>query len=189
MKSLLPSRLVCPATTSGPEMQAVEIESSAPEDTRRLAAELAREVRPRDVLLLTGDLGAGKTTFTKALCAALGVSETVTSPTFTLVHEYRGSSLTICHADLYRLERTGEFVDLGLVDARNAGAVLVVEWGDLVPSAFDDALIIDFGHAGGDARRISLTWRGVGWETRFQRLTERIRAALTPNAQDKGRRP
>lgn len=167
-------------------MQSVEFESLSPDDTARLAAALAREVRPRDVVLLTGDLGAGKTTFTKAFCAALGVLETVTSPTFTLVHEYRGASLTICHADLYRLERTGEFVDLGLDDARRSGAVLVVEWGDLVPDAFDDALVVDFGHGGGDTRRINVSWHGAGWESRFPRLAARLHAAMSVSASDGG---
>lgn len=156
-------------------MQTVEFSSSSVSDTSRFAAVLAREVRPRDVLLLTGDLGAGKTTFTKAFCAALGVTDQVTSPTFTLVHEYRGSSLTVCHADLYRLERTGELADLGLDDARRAGAVLVVEWGDLAPKEFDDALLIAFAHAGDTARRITVSWKGSAWEVRFLRLAERLR--------------
>ncbi|MFM7047220.1 MAG: tRNA (adenosine(37)-N6)-threonylcarbamoyltransferase complex ATPase subunit type 1 TsaE, partial [Actinomycetota bacterium] len=104
-------------------MQTVIFESRSVDDTARLARVLAHEMRQRDVVVLTGDLGAGKTTFTKAFCAALGVTEQVTSPTFTIVHEYRGSKLTVCHADLYRLERTGELVDLGLEDARRAGAV------------------------------------------------------------------
>lgn len=160
------------------EVQSVDLVSSDPNDTNRLAAALAREVRPRDVLLLTGDLGAGKTTFTKAYCAALGVTETVTSPTFTLVHEYRGTAVTVCHADLYRLQRTGELSDLGLDDARRRGDVLVIEWGDLVPEAFDDALIIDFVHAGGDTRRIRVTWRGAGWESRFVRIADRLRTAI-----------
>ena len=108
-------------------MTALLLTSHSPQDTARYAAIIAAELRPRDVLLLAGDLGAGKTTFTKALCAALGVVDTVTSPTFTLVHEYRGSKLVVCHADLYRLERTGELADLGLDDARRGGAVLVVE--------------------------------------------------------------
>ncbi|MEY3482927.1 MAG: hypothetical protein RLZ40_970 [Actinomycetota bacterium] len=168
-------------------MQTVEFSSASVDDTTRFAAALAREVRPRDVLLLTGDLGAGKTTFTKAFCAALGVTDHVTSPTFTLVtdhvtsptftlvHEYRGNSLTVCHADLYRLERTGELTDLGLDDARRAGAVLVVEWGDLAPQEFDDALIITFVHAGDTARRITVTWKGASWEVRFLRLADRLR--------------
>lgn len=163
-------------------MQSVDFVSGGPTDTCRLALALSREIRPRDVLLLTGDLGAGKTTFTKAFCGALGVKDTVTSPTFTLVHEYKGSSVSVCHADLYRLERTGELTDLGLDDARRRGAVLVVEWGDLVPDAFEEALIIDFAHTGGDTRRIRVTWRGGGWETRFLRLADRLRAVMSGDA-------
>ena len=160
------------------DFQSVDFVSSGLNDTERLAAALAREVRPRDVMLLTGDLGAGKTTFTKAYCNALGVTETVTSPTFTLVHEYHGTAVTVCHADLYRLQRTGELSDLGLDDARRRGAVLVVEWGDLVPEAFDEALIVDFAHTGGDTRRIRITWRGTGWESRFVRIADRLRVTM-----------
>ena len=118
-------------------MNELKFVSHSVQDTVQFAEKLARDLRPRDVLVLAGDLGAGKTTFTKALCAALGVVDTVTSPTFTLVHEYRGTKLVVCHADLYRLQRTGELSDLGLDDARRAGAVLVVEWGDLVLDHFE----------------------------------------------------
>ena len=149
------------------------------DDTARIARVIAAELRPRDVLLLTGDLGAGKTTFTKALCAALGITETVTSPTFNLVHEYVGGRLTVVHCDLYRLERTGELDDLALDDARRRGAVLVVEWGDLVPDAFDDALVVGFEHAAGDARTVSVSWRGSNWEARFVRLSERLQVGTT----------
>lgn len=156
-------------------MREVKFASHTVEDTVRFAEKVARELRPRDVLVLAGDLGAGKTTFTKALCAALGVVDTVTSPTFTLVHEYRGTKLVVCHADLYRLQRTGELSDLGLDDARRAGAVLVVEWGDLVLDHFDDALIIRFAHTNGagaspDDREITAGWRGPQWEARFARM-------------------
>ena len=130
------------------------------------------------MLLLTGDLGAGKTTFTKALAAALGVSETVTSPTFTLVHEYQASKLVVCHADLYRLERTGELIDLGLDEARRSGAVLVVEWGDLAGDAFMDALVIAFAHDGEESRHVSVTARGSAWETRLTRLGATLCSAV-----------
>lgn len=156
-------------------MQTVRFESRSVDDTARLAQVLAREVRQRDVVVLTGDLGAGKTTFTKSFCAALGVTDQVTSPTFTLVHQYRGSTLTVCHADLYRLERTGELVDLGLEDARRAGAVLIVEWGDLAPGEFPEALVVAFTHAGDDARHISVSWRGAAWEVRFLRIADQLK--------------
>lgn len=161
-------------------MQTVEFLSTSVDDTGRLAQALAREVRQRDVVVLAGDLGAGKTTFTKAFCAALGVTDHVTSPTFTLVHEYRGSTLTVCHADLYRLERTGELADLGLEDARRKGAVLVVEWGDLAPAEFPDALIVSFAHMGDDARSIWVSWRGASWEVRFMRIAEHVQKLAKP---------
>ena len=160
-------------------MQELKFTTSSVAETAAIASAIAREVRQRDVLLLTGELGAGKTTFTKALCAALGVVDAVTSPTFTLVHRYEGSSLVVWHADLYRLERTGELDDLGLDDARLAGGVLIVEWGDLVPRAFPEALVIDFVHAGDDARSITVSWRGSSWESRFPKLVDRVRSAVS----------
>lgn len=161
-------------------MQSVSYVSRSIDDTARLARALAGEVRQRDVIVLTGDLGAGKTSFTKAFCAALGVTDQVTSPTFTLVHEYRGATLTVCHADLYRLERTGELADLGLDDARRSGAVLVVEWGDLAPAEFPDALVLSFTHTGDESRHIDVSWRGAAWEVRFLRLADLIRRLSTP---------
>ena len=151
-------------------MTTLLLTSHSPQDTARYAATIAAELRPRDVLLLTGDLGAGKTTFTKALCAAMGVVDTVTSPTFTLVHEYRGSKLVVCHADLYRLERTGELADLGLDDARRSGAVLVVEWGDLAGDEFTEALTLTFAHAGETERVVTVSSRGTSWAPRVGRL-------------------
>jgi tRNA threonylcarbamoyladenosine biosynthesis protein TsaE len=151
-------------------MTTLLLTSHSPQDTARFAEIIAAELRPRDVLLLTGDLGAGKTTFTKALCAAMGVVDTVTSPTFTLVHEYRGSKLVVCHADLYRLERTGELADLGLDDARRSGAVLVVEWGDLAGDEFTEALTLTFAHAGETERVVTVASRGTTWGPRVTRL-------------------
>lgn len=114
--------------------------------TTRLARAVARVVRPGDLVVLSGDLGAGKTFFTRALARALGVphEERVTSPTFALVHEYE-ARLTIAHADLYRLADASELAPLGLRDRRGEGALLVVEWG--VPYAAElggDALAIRF---------------------------------------------
>jgi tRNA threonylcarbamoyladenosine biosynthesis protein TsaE len=98
--------------------------------TIRLAAAAARHVEGGDLLGLSGGLGAGKTFFTRALCRALGVppSEPVTSPTFTLVHEYQGARLAIVHADLYRLGGPEELAELGLRERRAEGALVIVEW-------------------------------------------------------------
>jgi tRNA threonylcarbamoyladenosine biosynthesis protein TsaE len=98
--------------------------------TIRLARRLASAVRPGDLVVLSGGLGAGKTFFTRALCRALGVPPDVrvTSPTFTLVHELEGR-VAVLHVDAYRLRDASELVELGLREQRAEGAVLVVEWG------------------------------------------------------------
>lgn len=114
--------------------------------TQALAGQLAPLVRGSDLLILSGALGAGKTFFSKALCGALGVDERrVTSPTFALVHEYQGR-LPIAHADLYRLSSVAELEPVGLLDMRDDGRLLLVEWGE----PFEAAL-------GGDALLLSLT--------------------------------
>jgi tRNA threonylcarbamoyladenosine biosynthesis protein TsaE len=108
--------------------------ASIPLPTRRstvqLAKRLAGAIEGGDLVVLSGGLGAGKTFFARALCRALGVSAQVpiTSPTFTLVHEYDGR-VRLRHADAYRLHNAGELVELGLREQRTEGAVLVVEWG------------------------------------------------------------
>lgn len=122
------------------------VDLSSRRRTIHLAQRLAEHIKGSDLLLLEGDLGAGKTFFARALCRALGVPPTlaVTSPTFTLVHEYKGR-LPIAHADLYRLRDPSELGPLGLLDLRADGAVLIVEWG----GPFLDEL-------GGDGLRIAL---------------------------------
>ena len=110
-------------------MEALVRELHTLADTAALAAEVASRLRPGGVLLLEGDLGAGKTTFTQALARIYGVTRTVTSPTFTLANEYRlpeGGSLV--HFDLYRLASPEGLYDLGLEDALERGARMVVEW-------------------------------------------------------------
>jgi tRNA threonylcarbamoyladenosine biosynthesis protein TsaE len=97
------------------------VESSSPEATERLAAQVAAELRPGDVVTVAGDLGAGKTTFVRGACRALGVESPVTSPTFTIGHRYRGDVL-VSHLDLFRLTEVSS-----------------AEWGDLEPY-FDDAI-------------------------------------------------
>ena len=123
--------------------------------TIHLAASLAPALRPSDLVVLEGGLGAGKTFFTRALCRALGVppSIPVTSPTFTLVHEHEGR-LLLLHADLYRLHGAEELAPLGLREQRADGAVLLVEWG----TPYLDAL-------GGDALvlELSITPSGERW--------------------------
>lgn len=162
-------------------MSQLQFDSTSPGDTARLATAVAGVLRSRDVLLLSGDLGAGKTMFTKALCAELGVSDAVTSPTFTLVHEYRGRTLTVCHADIYRLERTAEFDDLDLDGARAAGSVLVVEWGEVLSDDFPEHLALRFAHTSADDQRsITIAAHGSGWQSRLERIAAVIGAKVAP---------
>jgi len=107
--------------------------------TRDLAAALAGVLVPGDLLLLVGDLGSGKTTFTQGLARGLGVTDPVTSPTFTLVRAYRcrpGPVGTLLHADLYRLDRLQDVVDLGIGEMVDDQSVAVVEWGDVAADLF-----------------------------------------------------
>ncbi len=123
--------------------------------TTRLAATLAELLLPGDLVILKGDLGAGKTFFTRALARALGVPPSIgiTSPTFTLVHEIE-AKIPIAHADLYRLNEPGELAELGLRDRRGEGAALVVEWGEPYLDALGgDALVLELAVAPGGSGR------------------------------------
>jgi tRNA threonylcarbamoyladenosine biosynthesis protein TsaE len=131
--------------------------------TIRLARRLGPLLEPSDLVVLTGDLGTGKTFFARALCRALGVPREmeVTSPTFTLVHEY-SARLRILHADAYRLKDEAELLALGIREARGDGAVVLLEWGEpYVDLLGGDALLVSFEHASPEGgRRATLT--GVG---------------------------
>lgn len=132
---------------------------------------LAGFLGPRDVVSLTGDLGAGKTTFVQGAAEGLGVTEPVLSPTFTLVRRYRGS-IPVYHLDVYRLERIQEVLDVGFEEILDEGAVVFVEWGD----AIDALLPLEHVQVEltlpveGDERRLALTWHGRSWAERIERL-------------------
>lgn len=102
-------------------------------DTIAFGAELAAGLEAGDCLALVGDLGAGKTHFTKGVVAGLGCDRAVTSPTFTLVHEYLGGRLPVFHFDFYRLESAAELLDIGWDDYLDAGGITIVEWADKFP--------------------------------------------------------
>lgn len=103
-------------------------------ETRDLAAALAELARPSDLLVLVGDLGAGKTAFTQGFGRGLGIDEQITSPTFALVRSYTGR-LDLYHLDVYRLEQVSEALDLGLSELLDDGSVTVIEWGDTIAPA------------------------------------------------------
>ncbi len=114
-------------------------------ETHAVAAALARLSRAGDLIVLSGEMGAGKTAFAQGFGAALGVTEPITSPTFTLVHSYdlpsavHGATV-LHHADLYRLERTTEVADLALEELADGDGIVLVEWGDVVETLFGDHL-------------------------------------------------
>ena len=129
------------------------------EETEQLAESMAAGLRAGDVLLLTGPLGAGKTAFVRGLARGLGVDpEEVSSPTFTLVHEYRGGRLRLFHADLYRLG-TADAEDLGLDEVGVRDGVLAIEWPDRLGHAFRGAMEVEIAIEGESSRRISYSIR------------------------------
>ena len=136
--------------------------------TQHVASCVAGLLQAGDVVLLIGDLGAGKTTFTKALAATLGVTETVTSPTFTLMRHYRlPDGRILLHLDAYRLDGPEGLDELGLYEFVDDGAIAVIEWGDVVAAGIGpDRLEISFTWIDEDARAIELRGRG-GWADRL----------------------
>jgi tRNA threonylcarbamoyladenosine biosynthesis protein TsaE len=153
------------------------VHSNSPEATKRLAGLLATVCTSGDIILLIGELGAGKTAFAQGFAAALGVEGPVTSPTFTLVRQYHcpdgGSIETLLHADIYRTGSLDEVTDLALAELVEERAVALVEWGDMAaPALGRDALDVHIavpdgaGHEATDQRVITLSGRGE-WMLRF----------------------
>jgi tRNA threonylcarbamoyladenosine biosynthesis protein TsaE len=149
----------------------LELTARAPEDTMAVGEAVASLLREGDAVALTGDLGAGKTTFVRGAARALGFDGAVASPTFTLVREYRGR-VRIYHVDVYRLDRVQDVLDLGLDEMVAEGGVLLVEWGDAVEGLLpDDHLLAEITLMGAeDARRIVVTGVGPSWAIRWERL-------------------
>ena len=149
----------------------IEIVSQGPEQTEAVAGALAPELRDGDLVVLAGDLGAGKTRFTKGLAAGLGVTETVTSPTFTLVNRYDDGRLVLHHLDVYRLDDLSETLDLDLPELLESG-VTVIEWGDEIDAVLPaDHLTVRIEHgADDDERRIRFEPGGAEWAQRLERF-------------------
>lgn len=151
-------------------MRLVAVTATA-EETRSVGEALAALLEPRDALALTGELGAGKTTFVQGLARGLGVTERVVSPTFTLVREYSGR-LDVAHVDVYRLDHIQDVIDLGLEEVAGGDAVLVVEWGDAVDALLpDDRLTLELTTLDpGGSRRLEFRAAGPSWALRWERL-------------------
>jgi tRNA threonylcarbamoyladenosine biosynthesis protein TsaE len=151
--------------------------TTSADQTKTLAAALAELARPGDLLLLAGDLGAGKTAFTQGYGAALGIDDLITSPTFTLVNSYEGR-LELNHLDVYRLDALAEVADLGVPEMLDDGGVTVIEWGDAVSPALPaDYLEIRFTFGDDDDERtLELVPVGSRWSAR----TRAVAAAVAP---------
>jgi tRNA threonylcarbamoyladenosine biosynthesis protein TsaE len=125
-------------------------------ETAAAGRDLAQHLSAGSVVLLFGDLGAGKTAFVRGLADGLGIAAgDVSSPTFTVMHEYRGGRLPLFHADLYRLNDAREIDELGL-DEITAGGVLAIEWADKLPQPPSNAIRVEIEHAGDTERRVTL---------------------------------
>ena len=137
----------------------MEIVSNSPAETELLGERLAARLEPGAVIAFTGDLGAGKTAFTRGLARGLGVTERVTSPTFTIVNEYEGR-IPLFHFDMYRLGGEDELFDIGWEDYLARGGVCAVEWSENIAGALEDCLRVDIRRGGHDDQRI-ITIEGV----------------------------
>lgn len=152
------------------------VHTAAPAQTKALAAALAEVAEAGDIVVLAGEMGAGKTAFTQGFAAGLGIDEPVTSPTFTIIQEYPPGRLALHHLDVYRLDHLREVSDLGLGEMLDEDAVMLVEWGDAVLPVLGDRYLevrLAFGE-GDDDRRLELRGRGGTWPARRRRIAELV---------------
>ena len=145
-------------------------------ETRALAGALAELARPGDLVLLSGDLGAGKTAFAQGFGKGLGISDQITSPTFTLAREYQGERLRLHHLDVYRMEAMAEVFDVDLPELLDDEAVVLVEWGDaIVPAVPADYLEIQLQLGDDDNdRRLELRPVGPSWSARAKAVATAV---------------
>ena len=126
-------------------------------ETEALGATVAQTLTAGDVLLFHGGLGMGKTAFVRGLAAGLGYRGDVSSPTFTILNEYRGGRLNLCHVDAYRLSSGGELFEIGFYDYLDSGWVAAIEWGEQVEDTVTPTLLLEFARIDDDTRAITLT--------------------------------
>ena len=134
----------------------MELITHSPEQTEALGFALGQRLSPGDIIAYKGDLGAGKTAFTRGLAKGLGCIEQVTSPTYTIVNEYLSGRLPLFHFDMYRLGSSDDLFDIGWEDYLDRDGVCAVEWSENVEDAMENALWVTIESLGGDCRRITL---------------------------------
>ena len=135
----------------------MEYLTNSPRETEALGAALAETLTPGTVIAYLGDLGAGKTAFTRGLARGLGFTDMVTSPTYTIVNEYLGGRLPLFHFDMYRLASAEDLWDIGWDDYLDRGGVCAVEWSENVAEALEDPITVNIEKLGEESRRITIT--------------------------------
>ena len=134
----------------------MEYITNSPEETEKLGAALAQILTPGTVIAYRGDLGAGKTAFTRGLARGLGCTDTVTSPTYTIVNEYLSGRIPLFHFDMYRLRSSDDLWDIGWEDYLERGGVCAVEWSENVADAMENAVTVNLEKLGENTRRITI---------------------------------
>ena len=130
--------------------------TNSPAETETIGAALGRLLPPGTVIAYRGDLGAGKTAFTRGLARGLGCKEIVTSPTYTIVNEYLGGRIPLFHFDMYRLRSSDDLFDIGWEDYLDRGGICAVEWSENVADAMEDPVTITIEKLGEDSRQITI---------------------------------
>jgi len=132
----------------------MEFVTNSPAETEAVGISLASKLRPGAVIAYEGDLGAGKTAFTRGLAKGLGCTDPVTSPTYTIVNEYLSGRMPLFHFDMYRLRSADDLWDIGWEDYLDRGGVCAVEWSENVREAMENAITVRIEKTGEDSRRI-----------------------------------
>ncbi len=135
----------------------MEFITNSPAETEAVGEKLGKALLPGTVIAYRGDLGAGKTAFTRGLARGLGCTEPVTSPTYTIVNEYLTGRIPLFHFDMYRLRCADDLFDIGWEDYLDRGGVCAVEWSENVEDALEDPVTVTIEKLGEDARRITVT--------------------------------
>ena len=134
----------------------MEFITNSPAETERIGAFLAEKLKPGTVIAYRGDLGAGKTAFTRGVALGLGAKEQVTSPTYTIVNEYLSGKYPLFHFDMYRLASSDDLFDIGWEDYLDRGGICAVEWSENVADAMEKAIVVTIEKLGEDTRRITI---------------------------------
>lgn len=135
----------------------MQITTHSADETQALGQKLAKLLQPGDVIAYFGDLGAGKTALTRGIAQGLGVTDIVTSPTYTIVNEYLTGRIPLFHFDMYRLGSSDELFDIGWEDYLTRGGVCAVEWSENVDDALESPICVRIERTGDDSRRITIT--------------------------------